>query len=297
MTQQEMFGGPWTQQKLEILSKYLSAYRRIFDRNPKARYFDVSYVDAFAGTGVIPRPELGGTLADFIPEIEKAEEEFRKGSARRALEVDPPFHHYVFIEKDRAKCGELSAVTGEFPTKDIRIVNSDANPALLRWCNEMNSQRERAVVFLDPFGASVEWSVIEAIAKTKAVDLWFLFPYGAVNRMLTSGRKPPASWSERLTRVFGTGEWEEQFYSSTRYLSLLDPDQEVELVRKTAGKDQIIQFFIDRLKTVFVDVATPGLLFNSKTLIFVLLFAAGNEKGAGAGIKIANHLLEGLTRP
>ena len=244
---------------------------------------------------MIPRPALAGTLADFIPGIEKEEEEFRKGSARRALEVDPPFQHYVFIEKDREKCGELIALASEFSMRDIRIINEDANTALSRWCSEMEP-RDRAVVFLDPFGASVEWNVIEAIAKTKAVDLWFLFPYGAVNRMLTSGRKPPPSWSERLTRVFGTGEWEEQFYSSTRYLSLLDPDQQVELVRKTAGKDEIIQFFIDRLKTVFVDVATPGLLFNSRTLIFVLLFAAGNKAGAGAGIKIANHLLEGLTR-
>jgi three-Cys-motif partner protein len=239
---------------------------------------------------------VGNAFAELLPDLRAAEEEFRKGSAKRALEVEPPFHHYVFIEKDREKCGELLALAGEFSMLDIHIINEDANAALLKWCAAMDSQRERAVVFLDPFGTSVEWSAIEAIAKTKAADMWFLFPYGAINRMLISGRKPPPSWAERLTRVFGTGDWEEEFYSSNRYLSLLDPDQEVELVRKTAGQDQIIRFFVDRLKTVFLDVATPGLLFNSKTLLFVLLFAVGNERGANAGVKIANNLLEGLTR-
>ena len=78
-----MFGGPWTQQKLEILSKYLRAYRLIFDRNPKARFFETSYVDAFAGTGEIPRPTLQGFFKDD-PDLLKAEEEFRKGSVKRA---------------------------------------------------------------------------------------------------------------------------------------------------------------------------------------------------------------------
>lgn len=83
-----MFGGPWTQQKLEVLSKYLSAYTKIFTKNRKAQFYATSYVDAFAGTGVIRRPALG--FATLLPEIAKAEEKFRKGSVRRALEVEPP---------------------------------------------------------------------------------------------------------------------------------------------------------------------------------------------------------------
>ena len=113
MTQQTMFGGAWTQKKLEVLSKYLSAYRKIFSANKKAQFFTTSYVDAFAGTGVIPRPELG-LIADFFPDAVEGEEEFRKGSARRALEVEPPFDHYVFIEKDAGKCEELRASRRSF---------------------------------------------------------------------------------------------------------------------------------------------------------------------------------------
>ena len=84
VTQQMMFGGSWTQHKLEVLSKYLRAYRLIFDRNPRARFFKTTYVDAFAGTGEIPRPALKGFFKDD-PDLLKVEEGFRKGSVRRAL--------------------------------------------------------------------------------------------------------------------------------------------------------------------------------------------------------------------
>ena len=80
MTHQVMFGGGWTQQKLRVLSKYLRAYRKIFDKNERARYFRVVYVDAFAGTGVIPRPGIGDAFAEFAPSLAEAEEEFRKGA-------------------------------------------------------------------------------------------------------------------------------------------------------------------------------------------------------------------------
>jgi len=44
------FGGDWTQQKLQILDDYLTAYCRIFQTNPGATYFNTIYVNAFAGT-------------------------------------------------------------------------------------------------------------------------------------------------------------------------------------------------------------------------------------------------------
>ena len=81
MTQQTMFGGQWTQQKLQVLKKYLSAYTKIFKRNIKAQFFETSYVDAFAGTGEIPRPELKGLFEGDLDLLE-AEVEFRKGSVK-----------------------------------------------------------------------------------------------------------------------------------------------------------------------------------------------------------------------
>jgi three-Cys-motif partner protein len=296
LKQQTMFGGHWTQRKLEVLSEYLRAYTKIFKKNARARFFETTYVDAFAGTGVIPRPEPGPFIASFFPERAEAEEEFRKGSVKRALEVEPPFDHYVFIEKDAAKCEELKEVSKEFPKRDIRILNADANSALLDWCERMDTERERAVVFLDPFGASVEWRVIEALADTRAVDLWVLFPYAAINRMLVSSRTPPKAWAKRLTTVFGTAEWEEEFYETNSWHSLMEPGAKVDIISKVADLEKITDFFVKRLRATFAAVAKPGFLRNSKGVLFVLLFAAGNARGARPGIKIANHLLERMNQ-
>jgi three-Cys-motif partner protein len=290
VTYQTEFGGGWTQRKLDVLKKYLQAYTKIFKGNPRARFYSISYVDAFAGTGTLRRPALGG-LAKFLPELQESEKEFRKGSVRRALEVEPPFDNYVFIEKDVKKCKELEAISVDFPGRNVEIVNEDANGALLKWCRNLDPKRQRAVVFLDPFGASVKWEVIAALGRTQAVDLWVLFPYSAINRMLVRNRRPPKAWADRLTSVFGTSEWEGRFYSTTAFRSLLD-SQRVESVHKSADHRAITDFFVERLGREFVAVSNPFPMHNSNgSLLFLLFFAAANERSAKTGLKIANDII------
>lgn len=290
MTHQDNFGGAWTQLKLEALGKYLRAYTTIFKGNPRARFYSISYVDAFAGTGSLRRPELGG-LADLIPGMRESEEEFRKGSVRRALEIEPPFDEYVFIEKSAKKCQELREIAAGLPSRSIRVLNDDANSAILNWCKRLDTKRERAVVFLDPFGACVRWEVIAALGQTRAVDLWVLFPYSAINRMLVRDSKPRKSWAQRLTAVFGTSDWERAFYSTTAFTSLLDSTQRVELVHKSVDYREITDFFITRLRSEFKAVSKPLPLCNSNgSLLFMLFFAAGNDR-AITGLKIANSII------
>lgn len=45
--QTNLFGGDWTEQKLEMLRKYLVAYATLMNKQP----FRFAYIDAFAGTG------------------------------------------------------------------------------------------------------------------------------------------------------------------------------------------------------------------------------------------------------
>jgi three-Cys-motif partner protein len=291
MTYQTQFGGAWTQHKLAVLKKYLEAYTKIFAKNSRAQFYSTSYVDAFAGTGSLRRPEPTG-FAELLPRIEENESEFRKGSVRRALEVTPPFDKYVFIEKGAKKCRELKKIASEFPDRNVKIIKSDANVALLNWCSNLDSRRERAVVFLDPFGASVTWDAVSALGKTGAVDLWVLFPYSAINRMLVRRRKPQESWGRRLTSVFGTDEWESKFYSTTRFRSLLDSQQTVERFHKSADHRVITDFYISRLKQEFMAVSDPFPMHNSNgSLMFILFFAAANNHSAKTGLKIANQII------
>ncbi len=288
-TQQRLFGGPWTQEKLEKLAKYLHAYTKIFDKNPRAAFFDTTYVDAFAGTGTLP-PELS---REMFPELSEGVEDYQKGSVRRALEVEPQFDHYVFIEKDRKRFLELQEIKNEFRSRDIRVANEDANEFLRKWCRNFDSSKSRAVVFLDPFGANVDWDVIKLIAKTRAIDLWLLFPLFAINRMLIKDQKPPKAWADRLTQIFGTADWENEFYTSNKDQFRLFEGERFEMIVKVADAQKISDFFARRLKNEFIAVAKPLIFYNSRhSPLYLFCFAAGNERGAPTALKIAQHILE-----
>ena len=277
------------------LRKYLGAYTTIFKNNPKASYFSTIYLDAFAGTGERVESANRRSKSDATDaEADTDAQSLQKGSARIALEVDPPFDHYVFIEKRLKRVKELETLRREFPAKQkaIQIERAEANTFLKGWCQSTNWQRHRAVVFLDPYGMQVDWTTIEAIAKTQAIDLWILFPLGmAVNRLLTKYKPPPKKWAEALTRFFGNEEWRQAFYPKKTEL-LLWGEEETE--RKDADFEHIGRFFLERLKSVFAQVApNPLIMNNSKGIpIFLLCFAAGNPKGAPTAVKIAKDILK-----
>ena len=105
----QKFSGGWTGQKLRILDDYLTAYCRIFQVNPLAKYFETIYVDAFAGTGLIEQRKTSAEPIKFFAEfIERETIEFLAGSASRALQH--PFTRYVFIEKAASRVRFLGVV-------------------------------------------------------------------------------------------------------------------------------------------------------------------------------------------
>lgn len=292
-TQQEMFGGDWTERKLYCLQKYLKAYTTIFHRNEKARFYRTHYVDAFAGTGRMQLKDM--PLAEFTPELAEDQEQYAKGSATRALEVEPPFDHYLFIERDPVRALELEQLKEHHPQRasDITVLNADASEAITTWCKETDWTRNRAVLFLDPFGMDVEWELLQTIGSTCGIDLWYLCPLFAINRLLMRDGRLPESWSERLTKTFGTSSWFEEFYTTEEtQLPIAGWNPSVQII-KTANQERIKNFLLGRLRTVFVSVAEPLMLYNSRSCpLYMLIFAAGNEKAANAGMNIARHIIE-----
>jgi three-Cys-motif partner protein len=90
-------------------------------------------------------------------------------------------------------------------------VNDEANSCLVSLCKRYDWIREnrRAVVFLDPFGMQVTWNTIQAIAETKAIDLWVLFPLGiGVMRMLPNHGQIPEGWPPIHTGVRSAPHWQ-----------------------------------------------------------------------------------------
>ena len=222
----------------------------------------------------------------------------KKGSAYVALRTDPPFARYIFVDRNPAHAESLDALRKEFPKLAARISvrAADANTFLQQWCRETDWNKNRAVVFLDPYGMQVDWSTIEAIAATKTIDLWILFPLGqAVNRLLTRNGIPEGGQAQRLTRFFGTEDWKEAFYeeASDQPTMFGMLGGETGFAKRT-NFDAIGRFFVDRLEKVFVGVSkNPLPLRNSKEVpLFLLCFAVSNPKGAKPALRIANYLLK-----
>ncbi len=59
---------------------------------------------------------------------------------------------------------------------------------------------------------------------------------------------------------------------------------------------EIENYFNERLKQIFAGVADkPGMLRNSSnSLLYLLCFAVGSERGKGIALRIAEHLLKDL---
>jgi three-Cys-motif partner protein len=258
------------------------------------RNFSFAYIDAFAGTGYVNKETAGEEeLPLFADLVEPEPQSFLSGSVKVALETEPQFTKYLFIEKDIGHCDELKSTCNEYPdlSSRIDIINSDANAFLQDLCENRVWKKHRAVLFLDPYGMQVEWRTIECIAKTEAIDMWLLFPLGmSINRLLTKDGDIPEAWVRKLDMFFGTHDWMEEFYREQIDNTLFGPESRVV---KDCSFITISQYFVSRLKSIFPAVAeNPLTLCNSRNVpLFLLCFAAGNKKGGPIAKRIAEYIL------
>lgn len=288
MTQR--YGGSWTDKKLDCIQKYLEAYTTIMSK----KRFRFAYIDAFAGTGYRKLKDEETDQLIISELVDTESETFLSGSVLRALQVRPPFHKYLFIEKDEKKCRELKKIIHEKhqDIKDrIKIINQDANEFISDICR-LDWSLHRAVLFLDPFGMQVKWSTIESIAQTRAIDMWLLFPLGiGVSRLLKKDGQIKDPLKTKLDDVFGTKGWFHEFYKVTIEDSLFGSEEKM---KKEVDFEKIAAYFTRRLKTIFNKVSdNSAKLVNSKNVpLFLLCFAAGNPRGAAIAVKIADYLLK-----
>lgn len=280
------FGGGWSDDKLNALRSYLTSYANALSRSS----FERIYIDAFAGAGIRDVPQE--TDEQLFDELQSKEDEgYRHGSPLIALGTDPPFHRFIFIERDAASIAKLKEqVTKSFPSKidDVSFRQGDAN-GLLQALTQENWKARRAVAFLDPFALHVKWDTIESIAKTQAIDMWLLFPAMAVNRMLPRSGIVPPKWAARLTETFGSSEWSEYFYEKHQ-ADLFGAES---ISKQPKIFEKLSDFITMRLNTVFEGAnKNPMILRNSSGApLFLLCFASGNPKGAPIALRIANHII------
>jgi hypothetical protein len=113
---------------------------------------------------------------------------------------------------------------GEQP--DLLVVD-EAHQAVRGWCDRPGSDmrvRFEAIGLVPKTGKDESCCqtrtgcrligrLLKLWGATCGVDLWLLFPLGVgVMRLLTKAALPPEAWRQRITRMLGTTEWENEFY-------------------------------------------------------------------------------------
>src|SRR5262249_2684769 len=161
----------------------------------------------------------------------EGQKQFLAGSPRVALETTPPFTTCVFVEKSEERVEELDKLQAEFTNRKIVVRRADCNTYLRdKVANnpKIDWQRNRAIVFLDPFGMQVPWETIELLAKTRAIEVFVNFPVGmAIQRLLLRSGEFTDAQRRKLDSYFGTAEWYDVVY--TRHRGLFD-DGDIEKV-------------------------------------------------------------------
>ncbi len=268
------FGGDWTEDKMDIVVKYAAAYLMIMNQN---NWVKTIYFDGFAGSGFIDYGES---------------EELKKGTSLRILDISEPkpFDIYYFVELDEEHKIALEANLSSHPLrKNIHIVQEDCNRKLLDLAVYLKENRNyRALVYIDPYGMSVNWSSVESL-KGLGIDLWILVPTGiGVNRMLTSTGNISESWMHKLEAFLGYSKEDimRHFYKLRTSNTLFGEEK---YNRKEINAVELAgDLYSKKLKEVFSYVSKPFVMRNSQNSIMYHFMMASNNKTA---VKIANDVI------
>ena len=134
---------------------------------------------------------------------------------------------------------------------------------------------------------------VKLIAATKAIDLWYLFPIGSVNRLLEKRQCQHGGFADCLDRTLGAQDWREEFYGPSATPSLFGGDHDQ--IEKDASFEAIGRYIIARLRSIFAGVVdVPYIFKNSKnTPLYMLCFAVGNPnpKAKSTALNIARDIL------
>lgn len=274
------FGGPWTFIKLELLERYLAFFNTALQRQPSIESpFSRVYIDAFAGTGECEIKLPDGTLSTI------------RGSAKIAIETSPAFDQVHLIDLKPKHVAELQALAAGQTQPKVAVHQQDANLALQTILAKLNWRNTRGVLFLDPYGMHVQWSTLEKIASTQALDVWYLFPLSGVYRQAAKDlSKVDEGKAASLDGVLGTKTWRQAFYEQQPQSSCLEGES---TSMRTSGPAEIATFVHARLNELFRGwVSEPIFLPENGPPMFALFFAVSNPSDAAVKLskKAAEHL-------
>jgi three-Cys-motif partner protein len=252
--------GPWSEAKLDILKDYAGAYMNVLAKQSVIRR--VVYIDAFAGAGAHISKQSG----KLVP-----------GSPANALNIEPSFDEFHFIDLKRSKVALLEKLASG--RGDVHPYHEDCNNVLLRQVFPRCRYEDyaRGLCLLDPYKLAVDWKVLKAAGEMRSIEVFYNFMImdANMNMFLRNPDKVKAAETARMNAVWGDDSWRQAVRKTQRGL-FGDIDEK-------RSNEAIAEAFRKRLEEVagFKYVPKPVPMRNSTgTVVYYLYFASPNKTGA-----------------
>lgn len=259
----------WSEVKLAILRDYLAAFTLACSKRSPDK---ITCLDLFAGALDNERRHEQGTFA---------------GSARVALETEPPFTRLAFFELG-AKAKKLEAdISACRPTDDRwNVFAGDCNTEIGRALAWLGEQYRWAptFAFIDPRGLQVQWTTLETLARWRKgshkTELWMLFPEPALQRVLGLRGVRGQSSADALDGLFGCTDW--IAIHQLRQFDLLDP---------ASTRAEFVNLVRWRLETGLGYRTTHALQFEttSRVPVYTMVFATDHTAGSDIMAHVYNN--------
>jgi three-Cys-motif partner protein len=228
------------------------------------------YIDAFAGAGAHISRQTGKEVL---------------GSPANALNIQPPFSEFHFIDLNRSRVGRLEQLADG--RTDVHVYHDDCNDVLLERVFPRCRYEDyaRALCLLDPYKLAVDWKVLAAAGAMRSVEVFYNFMImdANMNMFLRNPDDVQPAEIERMNAVWGDDSWHKAAYKKQRHL-FGESD-----VKRT--NEAVAEAFRKRLEEVagFKYVPEPVAMRNSTgAVVYYLYFASPNKTGP----KIIGHIFD-----
>jgi three-Cys-motif partner protein len=155
---------------------------------------------------------------------------------------------------------------------------------------------QRAIIFLDPYGISVDFSTLRLIAETERADVWYLVNLkGVVQQLAHNHARLDAAKRQSLTGFFGEPDWEKSFYEFQESATDLFSGITTTTGERNVRREDVAAFYRRRLDSIFKYVSAPlGLTVGTQQDYFQFYCMSNNpsvkaraliKKGAEAVIR------------
>lgn len=305
-TQNNGWGGPWTEQKLDCFESYVRAYLTIMNAYRDKYNWKLIYFDGFAGCGDREQKKDGEekTFSIFGEEnVTEQDLNLYQGAAERVIRLEETmrgFDFYYFIDKFEDNLTKLELKLSPYNTKGLKSFrNDDANVQALQLAQFMKKDAEKkwspsdpwhfkTLCLLDPFGMSIDWSTIEQLAG-KSLDLWILVPTGSIVSRLVQNNGE-IRFANTMERFFGLPEDElkARFYRKETVHDLFGEHEEIRKVENIIG--EIATLYCEQLGTLFPYVTNEPLVMKNKNNVPIFHFVCASFNQTA--VKIAKQIID-----